>query len=275
MLRVVPPFRSRPSALSNELSPKERKLLAATVGSGRYRVVARWPLTVALGPYSWMPGLAGALIALLASHRHGIWFGLGAAGVAGATMVLSLAVHEAGHLLSSRAVRGVSPRMLLMRSSGGVSIVEGRFKDARGAALFAAGGPIATILLTTGLIAAGLLLPSGPLGVGLLVTALLNVMMLAVNLLPVAPTDGYALFRSAVWAETGSRDEAERRAIEWSRVVLASGLTLAMFVLVADHVYGMLAIVVLVTLTVQHHAAAGRADRVRAGRSSSTPSRHA
>ena len=47
--------------------------------------------------------------------------------------------------------------------------------------------------------------------------AALNTLVLLVNLLPVAPSDGYALFRSALWAETGSRAEAERRAIAWSR----------------------------------------------------------
>ena len=63
---------------------EERKLLAVTVGSGHYRVVTRWPLTVAFGPHAWMPGFAAALLAVAASYRHGMWFALAAAAIAGA-----------------------------------------------------------------------------------------------------------------------------------------------------------------------------------------------
>ena len=129
---------------SSPLSNKERELLAATVGDGRYRVLTRWPLTVAFGPRAWLPGLAGALLAFGMLHGRGTLAGLGAAAIAGVALLLGIAVHEAGHLFASQGVLGVNPRMLLMRSSGGVSIVEGRFKEPRGAAHFAAGGPIAT-----------------------------------------------------------------------------------------------------------------------------------
>ena len=179
-------------------------MLAATVGEGRYRVLTRWPLTVAFGPRAWLPGLAGALLAFGLLHGRGLLAGLGAAAIAGVALLLGIAVHEAGHLVASRDVLGVRPRMLLMRSSGGVSIVEGRFEEPNGAARFAAGGPIATVIFTAALGAAALLVPAGPLRVGLLVPAILNGAMLGVNLLPVAPTDGYALLRSAVWEKVGA-----------------------------------------------------------------------
>ncbi len=139
----------------SELSAKEQTLLADTVGAGSYRVLTRWPLTVAFGAHAWLPALGGAVCGFALADRQGLWFGLAAAAVAGAAQMVSLAVHEAGHLLSSRVARGVSPRMLLMRSSGGVAIVEGRFKKPREAAIFAAGGPIATVLLTIVLVLAG------------------------------------------------------------------------------------------------------------------------
>ena len=162
----------RPSTgSSSTLSTKEQTLLAATVGAGRYRVLTRRPLTIAFGPHAWLPALGGAVCGFAFSYRHGLGFGLAVATVAGAAQMVSLAVHEAGHLLSSRAALGVSPRMLLMRSSGGVAIVEGRFKEPRGAALFAAGGPLATVLLTIVLVLAGVIVSPGPLGIGLLVAA--------------------------------------------------------------------------------------------------------
>ena len=250
--------RLRVSHSSSPLSNKERELLAATVGDGRYRVLTRWPLTVAFGPRAWLPGLAGALLAFGMLHGRGLLAGLGAAAIAGVALLLGIAVHEAGHLVASRDVLGVRPRMLLMRSSGGVSIVEGRFKEPSGAARFAAGGPIATVIFTAALGAAALLVPAGPLSVGLLVPAILNGAMLGANLLPVAPTDGYALFRSAVWEKVESRAEADRRAIAWSRVVIAVGLSISLLVFETNKLYGVLAIVMLISFTAQHHIVARR-----------------
>ena len=130
----------------------------------------------------------GAVCGFALSYRHGLWFGLIAAAVAGVAQMVSLAAHEAGHLLSSRGARGVSPRMLVMRSSGGVAIVEGRFMEPRGAAAFAAGGPIATVVFTIVLVLAAVLVSPSSVSIGLLVAAFLNTLILAVNLLPVAPT---------------------------------------------------------------------------------------
>ncbi len=224
-------------------------MLAATVGDGRYRVLTRWPLTVAFAPRAWLPGLAGAVLAFAMLHGRGPLAGLGASAIAGVALLLGIAVHEAGHLFASQGVLGVKPRMLLMRSSGGVSIVEGRFTEPRGAARFAAGGPIATLLFTALLFAAGLLVPAGALSIGLLVPAILNGAMLGVNLVPVAPTDGYMLFRSAIWAEIGNRAESDRLAIAWSRVVLAAGLSVSMLLLAKNPLHGVLAIVMLASFT--------------------------
>ena len=88
--------------------------------------------------------------------------------------------------------------------------------------------------------------------------AILNGAMLGVNLLPVAPTDGYALFRSAVWEKVGSRAEADRRAIAWSRVVIAVGLSISILVFATNKLYGVLAIVMLISFTAQHHIVARR-----------------
>ena len=49
MPRLAEGLRDR-LAHSDELSPEERDLLAATVGNAHYRVLTRRPLTVALGP---------------------------------------------------------------------------------------------------------------------------------------------------------------------------------------------------------------------------------
>ncbi len=208
-MKLTSPFLAREN---RSLLPKEQRLLAATVGTQRYRVLTRRPLTVAFGPQSWLPGVLGAVVAASVSFKHGLWFVLAAAAVAGAALMLSVAAHEVGHFLASRHARGVRPRMLLMRSSGGVSIVEGRFEEARGAAIFAAGGPLGTVFVTIAIFDVARLLPSGGLPIGLYAAALVNLLMLLVNLLPVAPMDGYALFRSGIGPgqEVGPRQSAGR-----------------------------------------------------------------
>lgn len=241
---------------STSLSEKELALLESTIGVARYRVLARRPLTILAGPRAYLPGLCGALVAFSVGYRHGLLDGILSALIGGVALLLSLAVHEAGHLLFSRRAKGIEPRLLVMRSSGGVSIVEGRLEDARGAAMFAAGGPIASVVLTIVYVAGALAVAWQPLQIGLVLSAGLNVLLLIVNLLPVAPMDGFALFRSAVWAEVGSRAEAERRALTWSRVVLFTFLSLSILVLMSDRVTGAAALCLLAALTVQHRAAA-------------------
>ena len=240
------------------MTEADKALLEATVGLERYRVVARRPLTVAIGPRAYVPGLCSAGIAFVFAYSQGPVDAVATAFLAGLALLVSLAVHEAGHLLFGMGARGIEPRMLVMRSSGGVSIVQGRFADARSAAVFAAGGPLASLLLTIAFLSAGVLIRFGPLRDALLLTAGLNVLFLLVNLLPVAPMDGFALFRSAVWAEVGNRAEAERRALTWSRVVLFSGLTISLLLMTSDRINGVAALCLLATLTAQHHAAVRR-----------------
>ena len=239
----------------------EARLLEATVGPGRYRVLTRRPLTIALGRGASAPAFMAALIGLGIEARHGLVAALVTAAVAAASLTLALAAHEAGHLLFGRHVRGLIPRILLLRGSGGASIVEGRFRDPRGAALYAAGGPAASLALTVSYVLAAVIVPWQPVAVGLLLTASLNLALLVLNLLPIAPTDGYALFRSLLWAEIGSRDEAERRAVAWSRAVLAFGIAGALALTATHHLAAMGALVILTALTAQHHAFARRLEQ--------------
>ena len=241
-----------------EPDESEARLLEATVGPGRYRVLTRWPLTIALGPRASAPALVTALAVFLSALRHGFVTAVVAGAIAGVALAFAVAAHEAGHLISGRHVRGLVPRILLLRMGGGASIVEGRFRDPRGAALFAAAGPAVSLALTSAYIAAVALAPWQAVRVGFFVPAVASAVMLGINLLPVAPTDGYALFRAALWAETGSRPEAERRAIEWSRVVLASGIVVSLLLAAHNHFAAFVALASVVTLTIQHHAVVRR-----------------
>ena len=243
--------------ISSPLNARETALLEAIgIRPNGYRVLLRRPLTVALGRRAYLPGVVVALLTLAVSYRHGDP-SVPAAAIAAVVITLSLAAHEGGHLLLGRHAKGVTPRMIVLRSTGGVSVLEGRYDTARGAALFAAGGPLATAIFTTVLVLGGLQL-SGPLRTALLLPAVLNALLLGANLLPLAPMDGYMLFRSAVWAEVGSRAEAERRAMDWSRALLGWAACCSLVVLDRNTGYGLLALFLVGTFALQHHAAASR-----------------
>jgi Zn-dependent protease len=244
----------------------ETRLLESTVGPGRYRVLTRRPLTIVVAPHAYVPALMCALTAAAVEGRHGLGAAVVAGVIAGVGLAVAVAAHEAGHLLFGRHVRGLVPRILLLHGGGGASIVEGRFQDPGGAAFFAAGGPAASLaLLLLYAVGAGFL-PWHAAQVGLLLPALATGLLLIVNLLPVAPTDGYALFRSALWAETGSRAEAERRALAWSRAVLAFGIVLVLELVTHYKLLALGLLFAVATLTVQHHAVVRRAWRETSGR---------
>lgn len=236
------------------VNQKERELLEV-VGAqpSRFQVIARRPWTIALGTHAYLPGLVVGLIAFAVVARDNPVASVPAALVAALVMTLCLAVHEAGHLLFGRLSRGVKPRMLVLFSGGGISILEGRHEDPRGAALFAAGGPIASTLASLALICAAVLVPSGPFAFALVIPAALTLVMTVVNLLPIAPMDGYTLFRSWLWSNLGNRAEAERVALDWSRVVIAFLIACAAVALLTDREAGVAALVMCTAFVVQHH----------------------
>jgi Zn-dependent protease len=252
LLRQARPRRPRIFAPMNE---HERALLDSIgMKSSTPRVLTRRPLTIAFARFSSLPSLAVALLVVAICERNGTLSALTAGAIAGLALTLGIIVHELGHLLAGRWVRGIEPRMLLVRSTGGVSIVEGRYEDARGAAMFALGGPLASLAVCVAYAVGGMLLPAGPFRVALLVPAALTFSLLLVNLLPTAPTDGYLLFRSLLWHDLGSREAAERRALEWSRAVIVWALLLSLLLLHVNQRAGLAAVFLLGALAMQHHA---------------------
>ncbi|HWE82262.1 MAG TPA: hypothetical protein VG265_11470 [Gaiellaceae bacterium] len=239
------------------LNEREFALLEATGLGTKARVLLRGPVTVAVAPLGWISGLAAALLAFALGSGHQFGWEVAGSLVAALLMVASLVAHEYGHLVLARHAKGITPRMIVVRASGGVAVVEGRYEDARGAALFAAGGPIATALVSVLLLVAAALVPA-PLRDGFLVPAALNALQLVLNLIPIAPTDGYLLFRSGVWAGIGNRAEAERRALDWSRAVVMWAAFVGLSVLARGSRYALVTLFFVGTLALQHHSVARR-----------------
>ena len=245
---------SLPAAIWSPVNDEEAALLeGAGMNAARLHVLVRRPWTIALGRRAYLPGLLDAVIVFGLGYRHGVLFAAVAAAVSGVVLTAAVLAHEVGHLLFARASRGVRARMLVLFSGGGLTIVEGRHETPRGAALFAAGGPLASLAIIIPLLAGGILLPSGPLAIALLVPAVLTMVLALINLLPVAPMDGWLLLRSAEWAKHGSRAEAERRALQWSRCLLVYGMVAASLIVATDPIAGTIATIVCAIFVFQHH----------------------
>lgn len=137
---------------------------------------------------------------------------------------LSLIVHELGHALAARR-NGLEVAEIELWALGGITRTSGTTETAGAQFAVAAAGPLATAavvvicsVLST-LIAAheslfSLAVESGahasPIGVWLKVLAILNLFVLALNLVPAFPLDGGQIAQSVIWKVTGDRNLATR-----------------------------------------------------------------
>ncbi len=134
----------------------------------------------------------------------------------------SVLLHELGHSFAAIA-QGVKVRSITLFLLGGVASIERESTTARGALIVAAAGPLVSLLLAAGLIAAshGATHLSPPLGAMVSQLAELNLVLGLFNLLPGLPLDGGLILKALVWQWTGSH----RRGVQ---VATASGLMLSL-----------------------------------------------
>jgi Zn-dependent protease/CBS domain-containing protein len=139
-------------------------------------------------------------------------FGLGL--VAAVLFFICIVLHELGHALVGRA-QGMQIRGITLFLFGGVAELESEPRSAGAEFLMAIAGPVVSAILAA-LFWAGARLASAPeLHVLLDYLMLINLAVLIFNLVPAFPLDGGRVFRSALWAVTGSL----RRATYWASLL--------------------------------------------------------
>jgi Zn-dependent protease len=236
------------------MTDSERELVAS-IGMSEAPVVWHWPFPLAATRGAgWLAG-ATFLVTMLAELKHGLLLALAGGVTAALALTGSLVVHEYGHLILAGKARGVTPRLVLLRGFGGVAICEGSYADARGAARFAVGGPLGTLAALVATAGPAFLL-GGPIAQVLRFVVLLNALVLAANLLPLAPMDGYMLLRSWLWARAGERAVGERQAMHVSRALLALAGLAAVLVLWQDRYLGVMVAFCIAGFVAQHQLAA-------------------
>jgi Zn-dependent protease len=136
----------------------------------------------------------------------------------------SLIVHELGHAFAARR-NGLQVAEIQLWALGGITRTSGSTETARAQFMVAAAGPLATVavIVLCGLLSKlaaphqpllGFELESGahasPLGVWLKVLAILNLFVLALNIVPAFPLDGGQIAQAIVWQVSGDRNLAVR-----------------------------------------------------------------
>jgi Zn-dependent protease len=140
------------------------------------------------------------------------------------TFFLSLVIHELGHALTAKR-NGLEVIEIQLWALGGITRTSGTTEGPGAQFAVAAAGPFATacVIVVCGLLSK-LAAPhqpllsfaveagphASPVGVWLKVLAIVNLLVLALNLIPAFPLDGGQIAQSIIWKLTGDRNLAVR-----------------------------------------------------------------
>jgi Zn-dependent protease len=137
---------------------------------------------------------------------------------------ISLVIHELGHALAARR-NGLEVAEIQLWALGGITRTSGTTETPGAQFAVAAAGPLGTLIVVvvcwlaaatigTHQTVLGLAVESGPhaspIAVWLKVLAILNLFVLALNLVPAFPLDGGQIAQSIIWKLSGDRNLATR-----------------------------------------------------------------
>jgi Zn-dependent protease len=124
--------------------------------------------------------------------------------------IVSLIVHELGHVSVAKRLSGVRPEKVSVMCLGAAAHLEGSYRNGREQARMALGGPEASFAFALALSLPVFFPAPAGLEVAALALALLNVAIGVLSLLPVHPLDGHKVVVGLVWWAVGSEERARR-----------------------------------------------------------------
>jgi Zn-dependent protease len=173
-------------------------------------VVAQWPVPIVVSRGALVPFGVFALLFAAFSRDSRPSVVVAAALLGGVGGVVSLIVHELGHISISRRLSGVRPEKVAVMSLGAAAHFQGAYRDGREQARMALGGAEASFAFALSLMIPILLPAPTWLKVGALALALLNALIGGLSLLPVHPLDGHKFCVGLLWWMFGSEAKARR-----------------------------------------------------------------
>jgi Zn-dependent protease len=207
-------------------------------------VLVRWPVPIVLSHGALVPlGLFGLIfVAFSGTSKPSVLAATALLGGVGG--VVSLIVHELGHVSVARRLSGVRPKKVSVMSLGAAAHLEGSYRNGREQARIALGGPEASFAFALALAVPMFLPAPTDLKVGALGLALLNLGIGGLSLLPIHPLDGHKLLVGLVWWVVGSEERARRIIKRVGTGVLAVDLSFAVLLLAERPVIGVTVIAV-------------------------------
>jgi Zn-dependent protease len=201
-------------------------------------VLVQWPVPIVVSRGALLPlgVFAFLFVAFSGGSKPSV---LAAAAVLGGVGgVVSLIVHELGHVSIARKLSGVRPEKVSVMCLGAAAHLDGSYRNGREQARMALGGPEASFAFALALTIPLFLPAPTPLKVGALGLALLNVGIGALSLLPVHPLDGHKLVVGLVWWAVGSEARARRIIKRVGMALLAVDLSMVVLLLAERPVLG-------------------------------------
>jgi Zn-dependent protease len=210
----------------------------------RSLVLARWPVPIVLSRGALVPlGLFGLIfVAFSGASKPSVLAATALLGGVGG--VVSLIVHELGHVSVARRLSGVKPKKVSVMCLGAAAHLEGSYQNGREQARIALGGPQASFALALALAVPVFLPAPTGLKVGALGLALLNLGIGGLSLLPIHPLDGHKVIVGLVWWAVGSEEKARRIIKRVGTGVLVVDLAFAVLLLAERPVIGLTVIAV-------------------------------
>ena len=201
-------------------------------------MVVRWPVPIVLSRGAIVPLGVFALIFVAFSGTSKPSVLAAAALLGGVGGIVSLIVHELGHISVARRLSDVTPKKVSVMCLGAAAHLEGSYRNGREQARIALGGPEASFAFAL-VLSAPILFPAPAwLKIGSLALALLNAGIGGLSLLPVHPLDGHKLVVGIVWWAVGSEKRARRIINRVGVWLLAVDLSLSVLLLAARPVLG-------------------------------------
>lgn len=133
-----------------------------------------------------------------------------AAAVTAVAFFVSLVAHELGHALVAGS-EGVAVERITLWLFGGVAQLGQEPESPRAALRIAAAGPIVSATIGIVAVAAGAMLDGLP-KVAVMWLGVMNLVLMAFNLLPAYPLDGGRIYQAIAWKRTGDRAGSTARA---------------------------------------------------------------
>ena len=201
-------------------------------------MLVQWPVPIVVSRGALVPLGVFALLFVAFSGGSKPSVLAAAAVLGGVGGVVSLIVHELGHVSIARKLSGVRPEKVSVMCLGAAAHLDGSYRNGREQARMALGGPEASFAFALALTVLLFLPAPTSLKIGALGLALLNVGIGALSLLPVHPLDGHKLVVGLVWWAVGSEARARRIIKRVGMGLLAVDFTMVVIMLAERPVLG-------------------------------------